>query len=573
MSKQAIAGSDPDIDAEWKFEHEFARRFFRAIGTPAAVRASLLLDDDLVQLLETDIDAKGYQEPRHFAEDYQIASLLRCSPNVPGLPLEIRQASARKKLEACEARNAETNERLAGGLPDWFQEFSSNVLMILGPLGEPELVDIAEKAAFGPGANVGVRTAGLVPSIKYETAPVCTPGMLNLLNGLMPEMVAKYHDEQGSKPRVVPGTAHFTVPKKWNIERCAAKEPLYNSRLQSGIGSKMAKRLTYFGVDIRDQRRNQELAAMAYEWGLSTVDLSTASDLESYMLICQALTFNGDKDGIRWFRLLCAARSPAMKIAGEYRTLEMFSSMGNGFTFPLETIVFLAMMMTVVPREERCFTAVYGDDMILPKRYASALIDRLEYVGFQVNRTKTCLAGAFFESCGTDWFKGQNVRPFFLRKDPENPAPYPLHVANAMREWALRVYKVFPQHLVSLWNWCKGLTPVAFRSPVPSWMGDCGLHMDLESALKCGVIPAASLEDSDPRCTWEGYVIKTALLPAALIERRRWGVLMAALAHGSDLKLAPSRGQEALRGLFGRVRTGDSVVVWDPPRFHQWLPS
>jgi hypothetical protein len=573
MSDDATTGREPDGSAEWKFERDFARRLFRALGTPAAVRADLLLaEGDVVQLLETEIDAGRYQEPRHFAEDYQVASLLKSSPNVPGLPLDVRQSAAREKLLSCEARNAETNERLAQDLPDWFGEFSSYVLQILGPLGDSELNRIADRATFGPGANVGVRTEGLVPSIKYETAPVCTPGLLSLLPGLMPAMVAQYHAEQGSDPRVVPGNAHFTVPKKWNIERCAAKEPLYNSRLQSGIGELMQKRLSIFGVDLRDQRLNQYLAEMAYAWGGATVDLSSASDLMAYMLVCQALTYNGDVNGLRWFRLLCAARSPVMKIAGRRHVLEMFSSMGNGFTFPLETIIFLAMIKTVVPRDEQCLCTVYGDDMILPATYAAELISRLEYVGFQVNRAKTCLAGAFFESCGTDWFQGQNVRPFYLRKDPENPAPYPLHMANALREWCLRIYGEIPPKLLPVWQWCKGLVPAAFRNPVPSWMGDCGLHLDLEAALKGGVVHAESLPREDPRSTWEGYIIRTAFIPAELTERRRWGVLMAALAQRRTSDLVPTLGQEALRGLYGRVRTGTSVVVWEPPRFKQWLP-
>lgn len=416
MSASAARPSDGSVRSDWIFERDFASRFYEASGTPCAQRAYLRISSaDYTGLNGFSVDPRNYQEPEQFAEDYQVAELLKKSLNIPGFALEERKAAALSKFLAAEARNSETNTRLMGeSMPSWFGDFSYQVLRALGPLDEKALDRIQQLGKFGPGVNVGVRGDGLVPSIKYHTKPVVTKPLAPLLPGFMPALVNDYWgDNLLSHTCVVRGNSHFTVSKNWEIERCAAKEPLWNSYIQAGIGRYAVDRiLRVFGIDLHDQRLNQALASMAYEWELATLDLSSASDLMSRVLVWLMLCYNGDEQGKRWFHLLNLARSPVMKIDGVDHALEMFSSMGNGFTFPLETIIFASVIRTVVPRNEWALSTAYGDDMIVPQRYASQVVERLEFLGFKVNSKKTCLAGAFYESCGADWFKGQNVRPF-----------------------------------------------------------------------------------------------------------------------------------------------------------------
>lgn len=283
----------------WSFEREFASRFFEAAGTPVAQSAYMrLAADDVVGLLERPIRAHDYQEPKHFATDYQVSELLRKSLNIPGVGKQEREAAALSKFLAAEVHNAATNQRLATErLPDWYGVFSGHVLTILGLLDGCALDTIAELSKFGPGANVGVRTEGLVPSIKYDTKPVVTADLQPLLPAVMGERVADYWGVNlPLKTRVVNGNSHFTVPKSWNIERCAAKEPLWNSFLQLGIGRYITRRLTHFGVDLHDQRLNQALAEKAFTWGLSTIDLSSASDLMCREVVFTALCYNNHPD-------------------------------------------------------------------------------------------------------------------------------------------------------------------------------------------------------------------------------------------------------------------------------------
>jgi hypothetical protein len=538
----------------------------------------LLKNEEYPDLCNIQVDPDHYQEPRHFAEDYQVAGLLRKSLNIPGTTEESRRTKALDKFLVAEAHNANTNVRLSTSRhPDWVGEFSSNVLRILGPLDEEALTDIAELGKFGPGTNVGVRSDGLVPSIKYDTKPVVTNRLAALLPGIMPEMVVDFWGENlREKTELVEGNRHFTVRKDWDIDRCAATEPLWNSFLQAGIGARMVRRLRRFGVNLNDQRLNQALASMAEQWGLATVDLTSASDMMCCELVWLALCYNGTTAGKRWFHLLNTARSHRMKIGGEYRTLEMFSSMGNGFTFPLETIIFLAVVMTVVPRLDRCVSTTYGDDIIVPQRSVHRVIECLEYLGFQVNGKKTCLAGAFFESCGTDWFQGHEVRPFFLRKEEGSCAPYALQAANMLRSWCLKTYGELPARFKSLWGWCKGLVPRDWRVLVSPEQGDVGLHVGRDEAIGKGAArpcPPAKADGEEQYAGWEGYVVcKFVKVRPVLKDRRSFGVLCIGLTQPGlqaiGIRLfgphtdTASCGREAIRGLYGKLTHETGVVLW-----------
>jgi hypothetical protein len=529
-----------------------------------------LRNEDYHELNRISVDPRVHDNPEQFAEEYQVAELLRKSLNIPGVDEADRQRAALTKFLGAEARNAETNARLMGEeLPPWFGRFSSELLKVLGPLGADELNEIAELGQFGPGVNVGVRGDGLVPSIKYDTKPVATKALAPLLSGLMPVHVSDFWGENlQEKTVVVRGNSHFTVPKNWEINRCAAKEPLWNSYLQSGIGSKMVKRLKRFGVDLHDQRLNQALASMAWEWDLATLDLSSASDLMARVLVWLALCYNGDPDGKRWYHLLNLSRSPTMKIGDEEVALEMFSSMGNGFTFPLETMIFLAVLRCTVPREDWCLMTAYGDDMIMPQRSVEQVVERLEYLGFQVNRKKTCLAGSFFESCGTDWFQSQNVRPFYLHKSPDNPAPYPLQAANALRAWCKRVFGRLPRKFKSLWRWCRDQVPRVWNKPITPSLGDVGIHVGLSEAVRSRDVHECPPPGGDEDFAgWEGHIVKFVRVSPVNKDRKSFGVLCCGLRQRAtdwwDPAKCSSKGLEAVRGLYGRVRTEIGVVLWE----------
>lgn len=542
------------------------------------------------------INPEEYVDPKHFAEDYLMASI--CKKCTTFVDRESTERAARLKFFEAETHNRLTNLRLASltGHPEWVNAASHNLVQILGPLTTDVLNKVAEGGTFGPGTNVGVTGDCVVKSLKYDSRPTMTEGLLPFFPAIAGPLVMDYWHPGSKGPRIVGGNSHFTVLKNAETDRNACKEPIWNSKIQAGVGAHMGTRLKLFGVDIRDQSINQKLASRAQRDGNATIDLKQASDMVAHMCVWLLLVINGSLQGSRWWYLLNMIRSKAVSIKDPNdadrkieHVLEMISTMGNGFTFPLESAIFLAVVRSAVPFTLWGQCAVYGDDIICPQTHAREVIDRLEYLGFQVNTQKTCLAGKFFESCGTDWFDSQNVRPFYLVWDSESPVPYTVSIANALRLWLHRVYGYCPQEFRPLWNWLKGQTSVkAFRCPVPKSMGDLGL---LSSAEESGIL----LKANDGFL--EGLVVRHALVSTVDVDRRSFGVLASALdaarstytdlmpldpLRGTELRsvkwlarsLAASgvaerncgtKGLETLRNQFGDVRTGTTLV----PSWHE----
>jgi hypothetical protein len=99
---------------------------------------------------------------------------------------------------------------------------------------------------------------------------------------------------------------------------------------------------------------------------------------------------------------------------------QKFSSMGNGYTFELESLIFWAVLHAsmkyskVKPSVNN--HGVYGDDVIIPARAYTTFKRSLEWLGFSINEKKTHMRGYFRESCGHDYFYGDSVRPFFQKE-------------------------------------------------------------------------------------------------------------------------------------------------------------
>lgn len=199
------------------------------------------------------------------------------------------------------------------------------------------------------------------------------------------------------------------VPKTAKTHRSIAIEPLLNTYVQKGIDQVMRDRLRKFGYDLSDQGANQELARVgSVDGSFATLDLSSASDTLSRELVRYLVP-----PGV--YAILSAARSPSYKLDGKVARYEKFTSMGNGFCFPLETLVFAAaarasMRATLGHLGRHC---VYGDDIIVPTSAYALTVALLQFLGFTPNPSKSFSKGPFRESCGTDWYKGQDVRPVY----------------------------------------------------------------------------------------------------------------------------------------------------------------
>lgn len=202
------------------------------------------------------------------------------------------------------------------------------------------------------------------------------------------------------------------VPKNWKTLRTIACEPDGNLPFQLAFDTYAKGQLCKRGVDLSDQSRNQELARLGSlgTIDLATVDLKSASDTVSFNTV--AWLFPEP-----WFQFLNDIRSPQYQITfpsgnTEVRTYAKFSSMGNGSTFAIESLIFSAACACIGAKE----WSVYGDDIIIDSKHYKKLMHVLGFLGFTVNQEKTFVTGPFRESCGKDWYSGIDVTPFYLRE-------------------------------------------------------------------------------------------------------------------------------------------------------------
>lgn len=206
---------------------------------------------------------------------------------------------------------------------------------------------------------------------------------------------------------------YHAVEKNWKTHRGITAEPTLNTFVQCGQGDYIRDRLRRFGVDLQyGQALNKDAARRGSSTGASaTLDLSSASDTVSKTIVLDLLPFD-------WFLFLSSTRASIVRFPDGTRMVqEKFAGMGNGVTFPLETVIFYSLAKASAEAVGRGDEEVlcYGDDLIVPTEAYLLLTEVLTACGFKVNLTKSYSSGPFRESCGGDYFNGTNVRPVYIK--------------------------------------------------------------------------------------------------------------------------------------------------------------
>jgi hypothetical protein len=268
---------------------------------------------------------------------------------------------------------------------------------------------------FGPGATFGVR-GETSPYNKVIANLECTDALVDGLSEFLEEFPGWISPGQHTVT-VLPGSQLAFVPKDATTDRPICIEPLLNALKQKGIGSWIRGLLRRIGLDLNDQTINQNLARLAVKLGLATVDFASASDTIAYLLVLELLP-------IEWVMLLDSCRSASFwdKKQGTWVNFHKFSSMGNAYTFELETLIFYALAKATcdeldIKTNIREDISVYGDDVIIPAAAFDLFQEVSEYCGFAINEKKSFKEGIFFESCGHDYFAGEFVRPFLWKHE------------------------------------------------------------------------------------------------------------------------------------------------------------
>jgi hypothetical protein len=159
--------------------------------------------------------------------------------------------------------------------------------------------------------------------------------------------------------------------------------------------------------------------------------------------------------------VLNALRFKITTIDGHEHVNEMFSSMGNGFTFELESLLFLSISKAVQHFTRHLgVISIYGDDIICPTAMAHDLSFCLSIMGFSVNLEKSHIDGPFRESCGGHYQNGLDVTPFYIRF-PIACLVDVIHVANQLRAWASlgNGIGVLNPLVEPIWLWLRDMVP------------------------------------------------------------------------------------------------------------------
>jgi len=298
---------------------------------------------------------------------------------------------------------------------------------------------------FGSGANIGAPESDLYSKLASSTL-TATSQELDMIyvdaircDKTWAEMELSRRGNFGT--RIVKGSRLSFVPKTSEISRTICTEPILNMFFQKGIAYCIEKRLDQvFGIDLSTQPDvNRELARLGSLTGkFGTIDLSSASDSISRTL-CRELLPARVNAILERYRCPCTILPDGSELE-----LHMVSSMGNAFTFPLQTLLFSSLVSAcyraygIKPIRSRGSSAypddstygattvrtpmkignfaVFGDDIIVDNRVYSRVCKMLGVLGFTVNTDKSFNEGLFRESCGHDYYCGLNVRGVYIKR-------------------------------------------------------------------------------------------------------------------------------------------------------------
>lgn len=408
------------------------------LATPRAVTVAILL-----RHREFDQIAKLQCDPRtHICEEsYRLAaiatSLLRKCADLP--TSFDRKAVAVDTFFATERICHATNIRLApfleGALDDvrdepiyrFLMNVRTRISRILG--SPPEMLD----GAFGPGGTFGDKGRLTTVADKMTSDPMFTTGSLSFLINWVGTAWATACADAGKRPVRVRGSRFTTVRKDCSTDRGIEIQPSITGFYQLGLGREVRKRLKSAGIDLVNGQHihRRVVRECSLSGRLASLDLTNASSSSCKNLV--RLLVRAD-----WLELFEELRTTHTLINGHWVRLEMFSAMGNGYTFELETLIFHCICLEAVQMNSqgiRGFTSsdvfTYGDDILIPSQDFKAVVSALKFCGFTPNERKSFSEGDFRESCGADYFRGLDVRPFFLKEFPHEPHEF-IKLANGI---------------------------------------------------------------------------------------------------------------------------------------------
>jgi hypothetical protein len=386
-------------------------------------------------------------------------------------------------------------------LYDWFSDEYDGALPGFGPY------EISRGLLPGPGASLGAVGDDFYLKLFCSDLTATDPQLISLYRSYISSNPLWSGAEDARRlvrgERIVSGSSLSFVPKNVDISRTICTEPSVNMLFQKALGS-IFERILARRVDIHISKKregesnsvaesplehvkfgdryrmvalnrrkyltqpdlNKELCRIGSlddsSEGYCTIDLKSASDSISLGL-CKLLL---PPFVMRWLE---RTRSQTVTLpSGESEELFMVSSMGNGFTFPLQTMIFASIVRSVykltgtpIRRGGAKNFGVFGDDIIVTKRNYDLVVRALTLFGFTVNTEKSYSEGWFRESCGADYYKGTDVRGVYVKGLRTEANIY--SSINRLNRWQVRHELFLPNTLDYLLSLLKRKLFIPFR--------------------------------------------------------------------------------------------------------------
>lgn len=263
------------------------------------------------------------------------------------------------------------------------------------------------------------------------------------------------------------------VPKSLSSMRTICMEPATLMFLQQACWKQVdlfMSRHPKLGkvIRLKDQEQNRHMAKIgSANRRYATIDLSAASDSVSWELVQDVFK------GTDMYLVSLLTRSTRISLPdGNVITPFKFAPMGSTICFPAECLIFAAICEVVARRHKvrrQGFYSVYGDDIIIETQYSGEVVSLLESVGFLVNTSKSYWSGPFRESCGGEFFQGNEVTPVKIPRNfkgsvvtHREPGLYKMLVElsntfydskfKTARAFLIRKFTVLPRHLRPLFD-------------------------------------------------------------------------------------------------------------------------
>lgn len=360
-------------------------------------------------------------------------------------------------------------------------EFKHSLYRFFYPTGTESLIKgyghIFDHGRNGPGSAVGALGQDFYTK-SFSSPLLCTRPLIKTLylSALQNDQNTLWRDAESNRESTYgeigfcEGSRFHFVPKDERTSRLIAIEPSLNMFYQLGLGRILEDGLAReYGLNLSIQPQINQLVARvgSVTDSLCTIDLSNASDSLALPMLKWALPRSV-------MDTLLTLRSPCGTLLGERVVLHTVSTMGNGFTFPLETLVFTCIVLSAIrshrikpERPDRDLPpqlpvsadiyvppgqlqvsqsvgenpryglwGVFGDDITCHREVAGRVYRLLDLLGFEVNREKSFVEGPFRESCGRDFFKGHDVRGVYIKRLHNVESRYA--AINALNVWSAK---------------------------------------------------------------------------------------------------------------------------------------